>query len=98
MKIRFTDEAKADLLQIGDYIARDNPTRALSFVEELEQKCRAIAASPMAFSLVPRYEQYAIRRCVYENYLIFYRIEDEQITVLHIVHGAMDYSGILFED
>ena len=98
MNIRFTDEAKADLQQIGDYIAKDNPIRALSFVGELEQKCRAIAASPMAFSLVPRYEQYAIRRCIHENYLIFYRIEGEQITILHIVHGAMDYAAILFED
>lgn len=97
MKIRFTAEAKADLQYIGDYIAKDNPARALSFVRELERKCRAIAASPKAFSLVPRYEQYAIRRSVHENYLIFYRIENEQLIILHILHGAMDYAAILFE-
>lgn len=26
MKVRFTTEAKADLQQIGDYIAKDNPS------------------------------------------------------------------------
>lgn len=97
MNIRFTAEAKADLQHIGDYIAKDNPARALSFVEELERKCRTIAASPKACPLVPRYEQYAIRRGVHENYLIFYRIEGEQLIILHILHGAMDYAAILFE-
>lgn len=29
MKVHFTDEATDDLLRIGDYIARDNPLRAL---------------------------------------------------------------------
>jgi toxin ParE1/3/4 len=36
MKLVFTDEAKADLRQIGEWIAEDNPVRAFSFVDELE--------------------------------------------------------------
>ncbi len=35
MKVHFTDEATDDLLRIGDYIARDNPLRALSFIDEM---------------------------------------------------------------
>lgn len=97
MKVRFTAEAKADLQQIGDYIAKDNPSRALSFIDELEQKCLTIAASTEAFPLVPRYEQYGIRRRVHGSYLIFYRVEAEQIVIVHVLHGAMDYAAILFE-
>lgn len=34
MKLAFTDQARRDLLHIGDAIAVHNPLRALSFVNE----------------------------------------------------------------
>jgi toxin ParE1/3/4 len=98
MKVRFTAEARSDLLYIGDYIAQDNPLRALSFVDELERKCLAIAEFPLAFPLVPRYERHGYRRRVYGNYLIFYQVRDDQVQIVRVLHGAMDYVGILFED
>lgn len=97
MIIEFSDEAESDLEQIADYIAQDNPRRALSFVQELRDKCEALAYSPKGFPLVPRYEGHGIRRRVYGNYLIFYRVENEQVVILHVLHGAMDYAAILFE-
>lgn len=98
MKVRFTTEARTDLRLIGDYIAKDNPSRALSFVDELEQKCLMIPATPKAFPLVPRYERHGIRRRVHGRYLIFYRIEGEEVIVLHVLHGATDYASTLFEN
>lgn len=98
MRVRFTTEAQVDLRQVGDYIAKANPLRALSFIDELEQKCLSLATAPNAFPLVPRYEGHGIRRRVHGNYLIFYRVEDEQIVILHVLHGAMDDAAMLFED
>ena len=97
MKVRFTTEAVADLRLISDYIAKENPPRALSFIDELEQKCLTIATTPRAFPLVPRYERYGIRRRLHDSYLIFYRVELEHVVILHILHGAMDYAAILFD-
>lgn len=97
MKVRFTTEAKADMRQIGDYIARGSRRRALSFIDELEQKSLAIAASPKAFPLIPGYEWSGIRRRVYGSYLIFYQVEDGGIFILRILHGSTDYAYILFE-
>lgn len=97
MKVRIAAEAESDLEGIGDYIARDNPQRALSFVLELRDKCLGLADGPLAFPLVPRYEALGIRRRVHGNYVIFYRVEGKHVVVLHILHGAMDYAGILFE-
>jgi toxin ParE1/3/4 len=53
MKVRFTSEAKADLLQIADHIAKDDPIRALSFISQLESKCMSLADNPNVYSLVP---------------------------------------------
>ncbi len=97
MKVRITAEAESDLECIGDYIAQNNLPRALSFIEELRDKCLTLADTPLAFPLVSRYERFGTRRRVHDNYLIFYRIEGKQIVVLHILHGAMDFPGILFD-
>lgn len=98
MKVVLTAKALADLEAIADYIAKDNPPRARSFVAELLDKARGLADYPESFPLVPRYEHLGVRRRVHGNYLIFYRIEPERISVIHILHGARDYEAILFPD
>lgn len=96
MIVHLTAEAEHDLETIGDYIARDNPARALSFLQELRAKCLGLADMPERFPLVPRYEAAGVRRRVHRDYLIFYRVEREKVAILHILHGAQNYSAILF--
>lgn len=95
MKVYFTDEAEADLEAIADYIASDNPARAISFVRELREKALALASLPLAFPLVPRYERQGVRRRIYGNYGIFYTVRGQLVVVIHILHGARDYDSIL---
>jgi hypothetical protein len=45
----------------GDYGGADNSTWAVSFVEELLDRCLALADTHMAYPLVPRYERFGIR-------------------------------------
>lgn len=96
MIVHLAAEAESDIEGIGDYIAQDNPVRALSFVRELREKCLSLGDAPMAFPLIPRFEAHAVRRRVHGNYLIFYRVEAKRVVVLHVLHGAMDYAAILF--
>jgi plasmid stabilization system protein ParE len=96
--VSLTVEAERDLEAIGDFIARDNPARALSFVRELRAACLGLAEFPARFALVPRYETEGVRHRVHGNYLIFYRVGDGTVDVLHILHGAMDYAGVLFPE
>ena len=96
MKLIITAEAESDLIHIGDYIAQDNPRRAMSFVAELEARCEAIVHQPSGYALIPRYEAYGIRRAVHGNYLIFYRVEPGAVVILHVLNSAMDFERILF--
>jgi len=93
-----TDEAEADLEHIGDYIAHDNSRRALSFIVELVELCEHLAKMPNRFPLVPRYEHMGVRRRPYGKYLIFYRVGEDSIEILHILNGAQDYEPILFPE
>ena len=98
MKVAFTEPAEADLEEIGDWIARDNPSRAVSFVLELRASCLDIGRRPNAYPFVLHRRQDSIRRRVHGNYLIFYRIGDAAVEVLHVLHGARDYEPIIFPD
>lgn len=96
MIVHFSVEAERDLESIGDFIARDNPSRSLSFVRELRKTCLGLASLPERFPLIPGYEGHGIRRRVHGNYLILYRVEAENVTVLRLLHGARDYLSIIF--
>lgn len=96
MIVELTREAERDLERIGDYIARDNPARAVTFLRELRDKCLGLAEMPERFPLVPRYEAVGVRRRVHGRYLIFYRVEADRVAVVHVLHGAQDYEAILF--
>jgi toxin ParE1/3/4 len=91
-------EAERDLENIGDWIARDNPERAVSLVVELLNACLGLADFPERFPLVRRYENYGVRHRPHGNYLIFYRVEVERVVVIHVLHGATDYAALLFDD
>ncbi|MBP0617560.1 type II toxin-antitoxin system RelE/ParE family toxin [Jiella mangrovi] len=98
MRVVYTAEAETDLEAIADYIASDNPKRALSFVSDLRKICIDLAATPQAYPRLLRYRDFEVRRRSHGNYLIFYRINGERIEILHIIHAARDYEAILFPD
>jgi toxin ParE1/3/4 len=98
MIVVLTETAIADLIAIGRHIETDNPQRAKTFVAELESRCYELGAMPKAFALIPRHEHSGVRRRLYRNYLIFYRIAADLVEVLHVLHGAQDYETILFPD
>ncbi len=87
MRLLFSPRAALDIEEIGDYIARDNPTRALSFIEELQTHCDKIAKTPSAF---PKREDLApdLQMSVHGNYLILFRVSDDTVRIERIVHGA----------
>jgi toxin ParE1/3/4 len=96
VKLKLTQAAETELEAIGDWIARDNPARAISFIVELREACHRIVEMPEAYPRVPRYDAQSVRRKVHGNYLIFYVATADEVTVIHIFHGTRDYDDLLF--
>ena len=86
-KFIFSPRAALDLEEIGDYIARDNPQRALSFLAELEAQCHRIAEMPSAFAKRDDIEP-GLQMGVHGNYLILFHAEGDTVRIERIVHGA----------
>jgi toxin ParE1/3/4 len=96
VRVVFSRNAEDDLEEIADWIARDNPDRARSFVLELIKACRAIGRRPRSYPLVDRSRDPSLRRLVYGNYLVFYDVGPVAVEILHVLHGARDYESLVF--
>ena len=70
MSLLFTPMAEHDLEGIGDYIARDNPRRALTFIREIRQQCKQISERPTIYLLRSEIGE-NIRSCVFGRYVEF---------------------------
>lgn len=95
MIVRFVAQAEQDLENIADFIARENPARALSFVKELRIKAVGIGQSPRAFPVLQRYEHQGIRRRIHRDYAILYRFDGADVIIIHILHSARDIETLL---
>lgn len=96
MQLVFAPAVRLELLQIGETIEADSPSRAASFVRELEEKARSIALNPRIYRLRPDVAR-DIRLATHASYIILFRLSDTSVEILHIVHGARDLKR-LFED
>lgn len=92
MRVVFSRRAECDLEEIADYIAADNPRRALTFVRELRTHCARIADAPLAWARRPQLGA-GIRSSLHGRYVIFFCIRSERILVVRILHGARDLPG-----
>jgi toxin ParE1/3/4 len=88
-RLLLSPRAAIDLEEIAEYIARDNPIRAASFVAELEAKCQAVAAAPEQYpartDLAP-----GLRMAVHGRYLVLYRdlSGENAVRIERVVHGS----------
>ncbi len=87
--IRWTAEAVEDFKGIRDYIAADNLPAAI-------QQCILISESIQQLDRFPRMGKAMIRGTVRQlavaktNYVVFYQLKRDTITLLGIPHGAME--------
>lgn len=81
--------ARADLIEIGDFIAQDDPGRAASFVAEIEAKMRTAAERPMSFPARDELHE-GLRSARHGRYLIFFVKQGDEVQVVRVLHGARD--------
>ena len=92
MKVVFSPAAEADLIDIALYIAADNPTRAFSFVAELEATSQRLGDAFSIGRARPELGE-GVRVLSHGNYLIFYRQADDALRIERILHGARDITA-----
>lgn len=93
---RLSHLARADLAQIHDYIARNNPAAAFRQVDVFFGKFQTLADQPLIGQL--REDLRAnLRTFSAGNYVICYLAEADGVEVVRVLHGARDIEALFHE-
>ena len=95
--VTFSPKSRQDLLDIGDYIAKDSRANARRFVAKLIEQCQRIGTSPMGYvgreDLAP-----GLRMAALGRHVIFFRVLDGQVRIERVLHGARNLPIVLEHD
>jgi len=81
-------KAEQDLYQIIDYIAQDSPSYASLFYDQLHEKVKNLSNFPLMGRKVPELDDSNIREIIIGNYRLIYRISNEALQIVRIIHGS----------
>lgn len=89
MRIRWTDQAIADLEAIRVFIEQDSPHYADVVITRLIRTVDRLRDFPQSGRAVPEFEHKAVREIVERPYRVLYRqVREDEIHVLTIHHAA----------
>jgi len=87
--IRWTQRARRDVLEIGDFIARDKPEAAARWAGRIIDTVGRLAAFPRSGRPVLEIERNDLREIVLDSYRIVHQIRGEEVIVLTVFDGHM---------
>ena len=87
---RWTEKASSDALGIYDYIAEQSISYADSVYERIVSRPEQLVEFPQSGSVVPEFGRDDIRELFVYSFRLIYRIRDQEIRVLTVIHGSRD--------
>ena len=93
--VRFSDQANADLREIGFWLRLDSESVGKRFVVAVRATADDLAAFPLGGTEV-RFGDATIRSCRwalvrgFRNHMLIYRIVPDGIEVVRLIHGSRD--------
>ncbi len=95
--LRYLPVAQDDLRSILDFIAQYNPSRASSFIEELDSKIGLLGDQPLLGRTPrhPKLREYGYRVLILDAYLVFYIVRGKTIEILRVIHGSRNLDHLI---
>jgi len=86
-RIDWSPEAIEDLNAIAEYINRDSEFYARSVVSKILSLAMNLSEFPMVGRAVPELEDENIRERFAYSYRLIYRVEQERMLIVAVIHG-----------
>jgi plasmid stabilization system protein ParE len=93
MQLELSHYIEGDLDDIADFIAQDNPRRAVTFIQEIRTKFFEIRRNPLIYKIRPDIGEQA-RMATIGNYAILFQVIDEVVRIERVTYGGRDLSGV----
>jgi toxin ParE1/3/4 len=93
MRVELSGFVEGDLDTIADYIAQDNPSRAVSFLREIGAQILAVGQNPLR----PEIGEGA-RMAIVGRYVILFRTMGEVVRIERVVYGGRDLLALFQQE
>ena len=90
-KVIWAQAAYDDLEAIVEYLHRDSPAYASSFVNMVIKSARTLSNLSERGRIVPELNNKKIREIFILSYRMIYRIEDDRVFIVALIHGHRDF-------
>ena len=98
-RVRITDEAEQDLIDIYRYIAfHDSPENGLYVLDKLESLCSELAELPLRGNVPPELDRIGVtnyREVHFKPYRVIYEIIGSDVFVHCVLDGRRDMMSLL---
>ena len=94
MRLELSRFVEGDLDDITNFIAQDNPRRALTFIAEIRTKFRDVQRSPLIYRLRPDIGDEA-RLATVGRHAILFHVVGDAVRIERIVYGGRDLPATL---
>ena len=89
-RVAINTSAEADIADLWDYIAQDDPLAATAFIAALEEQISHLERFPERCPRIPEntYLGTDLRHLLYGPYRTIFRLGEERVIILRVIHGA----------
>ena len=97
--IEYSMESKQDLIDIKRYIKYNlqEPNTAQKLITKIKKEIDSLKDNPEIYSVIDDdiIKRFKIRKLVVDNYIVFYRINDENIQIVRVMYGRRNWITLL---
>lgn len=86
-RVSWSPEALEDVEAIAAYIAKDSPFYASAVVQKILDTAKSLGNFPNLGPIVPEIGEPEFRERFVYSYRVIYRIADDAITIIAVIHG-----------
>lgn len=85
MQVKITEQAKYDIKNIREYIAKDNKTASANFAVQLKRTFVNLSVYPKIGRYRYEFEESDIYTYVFKRYIIVYKLSSSELKILRVL-------------
>jgi toxin ParE1/3/4 len=93
VKVRWTEQARADLIDIFEQVASDNSIAARKLLQQLRESEGLLLEHPLLGRVVPEFEVANIRERIVPPYRVIYQVLPDLVLFLAVVHSRRNLAA-----
>ena len=97
--IRYSKEAKQDLINIKKYIKYNlqEPNIANKLITKIKKEIGKLQVDAKIYNIIDDdfIKKLEIRKIIVDNYIVFYRIKNKTIEIVRIMYGRRNWIALL---